>query len=134
MSEKEMRDARRSQLLGMAWLRGWQAEGRGKATADKNRPFAMYVPFFEAAEKPEFVWIWCEPYLTDDTDLDEYRGQSAGKVLLAQFSGEELPASKYFFDRAKADAGRDEWLFVPQVMETDGWRRTDAGGWTKAPR
>ena len=134
MNEKEKRDGRRGQLLGMAWLRGWQAQGRGKATAGEKRPFASYVPFFETAEKPEFVWIWCEPYLTDDTDVDEYRGQSAGKVLLALFSDKEDKASKYFFDRAKAHAGRDEWLFIPQVMEADGWRRTDAGGWTKAPR
>ena len=135
MNETQIRDGRRGQLLGIVWLRDWQAKGRGKATAGEKRPFATWIPAFEAAEKPEFVWIWCEPYLTTDTDVDEYRGQRAGAVLLARFSGEELPGSKYFFDRAKADAGRDEWLFVPQVMEADGWRRTDAGGWTKkAPR
>ena len=134
MSKKEQRDGRRGQLLGMAWLRNWQARGRGKATAGENRPFATWVPGFEAAEKPEFVWIWCEPYLTTDTDLDEYRGQSAGTALLARFSSEEQLASKHFFDQAKATAGQDEWLFVPQVMEADGWRRTADGGWTKAPR
>ena len=133
MNEKEKRDGRRGQLLGMAWLRSWQTQGRGKTTAGENRSFATWVPGFEAAEQPEYVWIWCEPYLTTDTDVDEYRGQSAGAVLLARLSGEEHKASKYFFDRAKALAGQDEWLFVPQVMEADGWRRTDAGGWTKAP-
>ena len=134
MNETEIRDTRRGQLLGTAWLRDWQAQGRGKATTDKNRPSAMWVPFFEAAEKPEFVWIWFEPYLTKDTAPDEYRGQSAGTVLLARFSSEEQPPSKYFFDQAKAIAGQDEWLFAPQVMEADGWRRTAVGGWTKAPR
>lgn len=133
MSNTEKYDARRSQLLGKVWLRGWQKQGRGKTTAGGNRGTATWIPSFEAAEEPEYVWIWCEPYLTSDTDVDEYRGQSAGKVLLARFSGEEHQASKYFFDRAKATAGRDEWLFLPQVMESDGWRRTAGGGWTKAP-
>ena len=134
MDEMEKRESRRSQLLGMAWLREWQAQGRGKTTEGKNRGTATWISGFEAAEKPEFVWIWFEPYLTTDTDVDEYRGQTAGTVLLDRFSGEEQLASKYFFDRAKAIAGQDEWLFVPQLLERDGWRRTDTGGWTKAPR
>ena len=134
MSDTEMNDARRSQLLGKVWLRDWQAQGRGKTTAGENRSAAKWIPFFEPSEKPEYVWIWCEPYLTSDTDVDEYRGQSAGTTLLARFSGEEQQASQYFFDQAKVTAGRDEWLFVPQVMTSDGWRRTAGGGWTKAPR
>ena len=133
MNDTEKRDARRGQLLGKVWLRDWQAQGRGKTTPGENRGVATWIPSFEAAEEPDYVWIWCEPYLTRDTDDDEYRGQSAGMVLLARFSGEEHQASKSFFDRAKATAGQDEWLFVPQVMESDGWRRTAGGGWTKAP-
>ena len=132
MNDTEARDARRSQLMGKVWLRDWQKQGRGKTTAGENKPFASWVPSFEAAEKPEYVWIWCEPYLTRDTDDDEYRGQSAGTVLLARFSDKEHQASKHFFDQAKKIAGQDEWLFVPQVMESDGWRRTTDGGWTKA--
>lgn len=134
MNETQIRDGRRGQLLGIVWLRDWQAQGRGKTTAGENRGAATWIPGFEVAERPDYVWIWYEPYLTTEEDQDEYRGQSAGKVLLARFSGEEHSASKYYFDQAKADAGRDEWLFVPQVMEADGWRRTDASGWTKAPR
>ena len=134
MNETEMRDARRGHLMGMVWLHLWQAQGRGKTTAGVNRNAATFIPSFEAAENPDFVWIWYEPYLTNDTDVDEYRGQGAGTVLLAWFSGEEHQASKYFFDHAKAAAGQDEWLFAPQVMEVDGWRRMANGGWTKAPR
>ena len=134
MNETQQRDARRSQLLGEVWLRDWQAQGRGKTKDGENRGAVTWIPYFEEAEKPEFVWIWFEPYLTDKTEVDEYRGQTAGTVLLTQFSGGEQPASKYFFDQAKAIAGRDEWLFVPQVFEQDGWRKTDAGGWTKAPQ
>ena len=134
MNDTETRDARRGQLLGMVWLELWQKQGRGKTTAGENREAATYIPSFEAEEKPEYVWIWCEPYLTNDTDVDEYRGQGAGTALLARFSGKEDQANKYFFDRAKATAGQDEWLFVPQVMEDDGWRRTAGGGWTKVPR
>ena len=133
MNDTEIRDARRGQLLGKVWLELWQAQGRGKTTDGENRGAAKWIPFFEPSEKPNYVWIWCEPYLTRDTDVDEYRGESAGMVLLARFSGEEHKASQYFFDRAKATAGQDEWLFVPQVMESDGWRRTAGGGWTKAP-
>lgn len=33
MNETKVRDARRSQLLGMVWLRDWQAQGRRKTTA-----------------------------------------------------------------------------------------------------
>ena len=134
MNDTETRDARRSQLLGKVWLELWQKQGRGKTTAGENRSAATFIPSFEAAEKPKYVWIWCEPYLTNDTDVDEYRGQSAGTALLARFSSKEDKASNYFFDRAKAAAGQDEWLFVPQVMASDGWRRTAGGGWTKAPR
>ncbi len=134
MNETERRDARRSQLLGGVWLRDWQAQGRGKTKDGENRSAVTWIPYFEGAEKPEFAWIWFEPYLTDETDVDEYRGGAAGTVLLTRFSGGELSASKYFFDQAKAIAGRDEWLFVPQVLEQDGWRRTADGGWTKAPQ
>lgn len=134
MSETKIRDARRGQLLGEVWLRDWQAQDRGKTTDGENREAATYIPSFEAAENPEYVWVWYEPYLTRDTDIDEYRGQSAGRALLAWFSGKEDQASQYFFDQAKATAGQDEWLFAPQVMEVDGWRRMANGGWTKAPR
>lgn len=134
MNEMEMRNARRGQLLGMVWRRDWQKQGRGKTTAGENRGTATWIPSFEAEELPEYVWIWCEPYLTTEEDYDEYREQSAGKVLLDRFSGEVHQASKYYFDQAKAIAGQDEWLFVPQVMEADGWRRTADGGWTRATR
>ena len=134
MNDTNMRDARRGQLLGEVWLREWKAQGRGKTTDGQDKPFASWVPRIEVAEKPEYVWMWYEPYLTNDTDVDEYRGQSAGTTLLAQFSSKEDKASKYYFDQAKATAGQDEWLFAPQVMEVDGWRRTANGGWTKAPR
>ena len=133
MNGTKIRDARRGQLLGEVWLERWQAQGRGKTTDGENRGVAKWIPIFEAAENPEFVWIWYEPYLTDDTGVDECRGQSAGTVLLDLFSGKEYQASKSFFDQAKATAGQDEWLFAPQVMEDDGWRRTAGGGWTKAP-
>ena len=134
MNETELRDARRAQLLGKAWLHLWQAQGRGKTTVGENRYAATWIPCFEEAEKPDYAWIWFEPYLTDDTDIDEYRGQSAGTVLLTRFSDKENKASKYYFGQAKANAGRDEWLFIPQVLEKDGWRKTADGGWTKAPR
>ena len=134
MTQTDTRDARRGQLLGEVWLRDWQAQGRGKTKDDKNRSAVTWIRHFEEAEKPEFAWIWFEPYLTEETGVDEYRGQSAGAVLLIRFSGGEQSASKYYFDQAKAIADRDEWLFVPQVLEQDGWRKTDAGGWTKAPQ
>ena len=134
MNETETRDARRGQLLGEAWLRLWQKQGRGKTKDGENRTAVTWIRLFEEAEKPEFAWIWFEPYLTDKTDVDEYRGQTAGVVLLTLFSGKEHQVSKYFFGQAKAIAGRDEWLFVPQLLEKDGWRKADAGGWTKAPQ
>ena len=137
--QRAARDGRRAQLMGVAWLALWNNQGRGRKGAG-----SWIRTDIAPGEAPEYEWIWIEPYLTTETgdDIDIYRGQQAGRALLARFAAEVAPAAAYWFDEAKkaAEATREEWLFLTGIMQTDGWVQregTDSKGntftaWTKA--
>ena len=76
------------------------------------------------------------PYRDLHPELDAYRAQSAGRALFDVFAQEVHSASGYWIERAAENAGKsgEEWLFIPQVMHADGWRRTEKQKrpvWTK---
>ena len=135
MTETEQRDARRGQLMGAAWLDDWKAEGRGRV--DKSA--ASWISAIESNEEPKYCWIWVQPYLDTETDVDEYRGQQAGKTLLAEFAkGRDLRASQSWMNAAKKEAEKtnEQWLFLDPILEADGWKKTTTQegkpAWTKA--
>ena len=135
MTETEQRDARRGQLMGAAWLNRWIEKGRGR----RNEDAASWIVTIEANEEPEYSWIWVQPYLDKETDVDKYRGQQAGKLLLARFAeGGDLQASKFYFDKAKEESEKtdEQWLFLDPILEVDGWTKTKTEkgkpAWTKA--
>ena len=116
--ETHTRDDRRGQLLGNAWLRAWLEAER---PIDGKGGAASWAASAKRNEEPLYTWIWYRPYLTDNVD-DEYRSQQVGRNMLTQFDKSEHPASAYWFARAEAVAGDDEWLFAANVLELDGWR------------
>ena len=138
--QRAARDARRAQLIGAAWLALWKREDRGRDEGAGSWIRTDIAP----REAPEYEWIWIEPYLRRDADgdLDIYRGQQAGRALLARFVAEVNPAAVYWFDHAKqvAESTQEEWLFLTGIMQTDGWvqrQATENKGktstvWTKA--
>ena len=140
--ERKKRDERRGQLIGAAWLVRWNSEGRGRGSTDAGSWIRTGIAPREA---PEYEWIWIEPYLTTEAggDIDTYRGQQAGRALVAQFAREVNAAAVYWFAEAKqvAEATQEEWLFLTGIMYTDGWVErdgTDSKGntfiaWTMAP-
>ena len=128
-------------LMGTAWLALWKKAGRGRGAKGAGSWIRTDIAPREA---PEYEWIWIEPYLTRETgeDIDTYRGQQAGRALLARFAAEVSSAAAYWFDEAKkaAEATQEEWLFLTGIMQTDGWVQragSDSNGnrftaWTKA--
>ena len=135
MTETEQRDARRGQLMGAVWLNEWIRQGRGRA----DDGAAKWIPSIEYIEEPKYSWIWVEPYLDTETDVDEYRGQQAGKALLAALArGEDLPGNPFWMHSAKEESEktREQWLFLDPILEADGWKNTDPKSdvpvWTKA--
>ena len=135
MSETEQNDARRAQIMGKAWLSRWIAQGRGRE--DTNA--ASWVSEIEPNEEPKYSWIWVPPYLSKETGVDEYRGQQAGKTMLADFAqGRNLVASGFWMNAAKSEAENtdEQWLFLEPILEVDGWKKTKTQegkpAWTKA--
>ena len=138
--QRDARDARRAQLMGAAWLALWKREGRGR---DEGAGLWIRTDI-APREAPEYEWIWIEPYLTRDADgdLDTYRGQQAGRALLARFVADADFTAAFWFDQAKrvAESTQEEWLFLTGIMQTDGWvqrHATDSNSntvivWTKA--
>lgn len=137
--QRTAREERRAQLMGAAWLALWNNGGRGREKGAGSWIRTDIAP----REAPEYEWLWIEPYLTRETggDVDIYRGQRAGRALLARFAAEVNSAAVYWFDEAKkrAEETEEEWLFLTGIMQTDGWVRreaTDRNGkpftaWTK---
>ena len=135
MTETERNDARRGQLMGAAWLNRWIEQGRGRGKGNA----ASWISSIEVNEEPKYSWIWVQPYLDKETDVDEYRGQQAGKLLLARFAeGVDLQASQFWFDKAKKESEKtdEQWLFLDPILEVDGWRKTKTEdgkpAWTRA--
>ena len=110
------RDKRRGQLLGEAWLTAWLENDR---SMDENA--GSWVDSLKRTEHPPYTWIWYHPYLAD-SDHDVYRCQQVGDYMLKRFCDSEHPASAFWFPRAEALAGADEWMFAANVLEFDGWR------------
>ena len=119
--EHQARDERRAQLMGAAWLAAWKRGGRGRSEGAGT----WIRDHIASRENREFEWIWIEPYLTseDGEDVDTYRGQQAGRAMLAKFSEAAHSAAPYWFEEARkrAEVTREEWLFLTGIMETDGW-------------
>ena len=138
--EHVQRDERRAQLMGAAWLARWNSSGRGRDTGVGSWIRGTVAP----REAPEYEWIWIEPYLTTEAggDIDTYRGQQAGRALMATFAETVDPAASYWFGQAKktAEATQEEWLFLTGILQVDGWEQRqgkDSRGdaftvWTKA--
>ena len=139
--EHQARDERRGQLMGAAWIAAWKQEGRGR-----SKGAGLWIRNTIAPrEAPKYEWIWIEPYLTNETgdDVDAYRGQQAGRALVAKFAGALNTVTSYWFDKAKeqAAATEEEWLFLTGIMQTDGWVQQEGKdsegqtviGWTKSP-
>ena len=93
--ERKKRDERRGQLIGAAWLVRWNSEGRGRGSTVAGSWIRTDIAPREA---PEYEWIWIEPYLTTEAggDIDTYRGQQAGRALMAQFAKEVNAAAVYW--------------------------------------
>ena len=134
MTETELRDARRGQFMGASWLSEWIAMGR---SLDRTRA-ASWIPIIEAREEPAYCWIWVPPYLKTVTDVDEYRGQQAGKTMLANFAqGLKLVESRLWMNEAnrKSLDTNEQWLFLEPILKMDGWSKIVMGRdgfcWTK---
>ena len=55
-----------------------------------------------------YSWIWVQPYLDKETDQDEYRGQQAGKTLIAWLAkGHDLKANQFWMNAAKKESEKD---------------------------
>ena len=123
--------------MGVAWLALWNNQGRGRKGAG-----SWIRTDIAPGEAPEYEWIWIEPYLTTQTEVDTYRGQQAGRALMVVFAETADAAATYWFERAKevAAATEEEWLFLTGIMQTDGWIQSEATSnkgttitiWTKA--
>lgn len=139
--QSQARDERRAQLMGAAWLAAWKRGGRGRSKGAGAWIRSTIAP----REDPKFEWIWIEPYLTKEIgdDVDNYRGQQAGRALLERFAANVEAASAYWFEEAKklAEATEEEWLFLNGIMQTDGWLQREGRNreeqtftaWTKSP-
>ena len=135
-SDGELRDARRGQIMGAAWLAHWIRDGRGT-----EKGSGSWIRRTIAPREPEiYAWIWREPSLSTDQDLDEYRGQQAGAALLAAFGAQPRTEARFWFDAARKEADTEEaWLFAEASLKTDGWQEaqvnddqgTTATVWTK---
>ena len=135
MTETEQRDTRRGQLVGAAWLNRWIEQGRGRPETGA----ASWIPSIESNEEPMYSWIWVQPYLDTVTDVDEYRGQEVGKILLSCFArGFDLELSQLWMTAAKKEAEKtnEQWLFLDPILEADGWKKTTTqegkSAWTQA--
>ena len=119
--EHQARNERRAQLIGAAWLAKWKQDGRGRSKGVGTWIRDAIAP----REAPQYEWIWIEPYLTSETgdDVDTYRGQQAGRALLAICAEQVDAAAPYWFGKAQeqAAATEEEWLFLTGIMQTDGW-------------
>ena len=141
VSQTKARDDRRGQLIGECWLGKWIEEGR---KSDNERAASWLAPC-RAAEERDYEWMWVPPYLQSEADdeIDRYRGQRAGAVILEALAHTAHPAGGYCFGLASEHAVKtdEQWLFLAGIMEFDGWREaemTDEAGqeflvWTKVP-
>ena len=135
-SETEARDERRGQIIGECWLQDWIAQGR--KTADDG--CASWIKSCRATEAREYEWIWVPPYLQNEAggELDRYRGQRAGAVIVERLGSTAQRSGGHWFDRAAKHAENtdEQWLFLAGIMEVDGWEQVtlDDGPivWTKA--
>ena len=125
MNDTDKRDARRAQLMGIAWQTLWIEQGRGRR---KNK-VATWVPVVGSNESPQYQWLWIPPYLDEETDLDEYRGQQVGKTILSCMAkGEVVAENQFWMDEAKQESERtgESWLFLDVMLQADGWKTTEA--------
>ena len=134
-SETEARDERRGQIIGECWLLDWIEEGR--TTGEKG--CASWINSCRETEKREYEWIWVPPYLQNEAggELDRYRGQRAGAVIVKSLAQTVQLSGGHWFDRAAkhAESTDEQWLFLAGMIEIDGWRQVTlqdgAIVWTK---
>ena len=123
MGDTEDRDGPCEQHTGAVWPRLWIAEGRGRGL---DKVIASMVPILEKLEEPQYQWAWVQPYLDQETALDEYRAQQAGKyILFSMASGKLVMSSEFWMRETKKEAeGADEsWLLLDGTLAFDGWKK-----------
>ena len=128
MTDTERNEARRGQIMGAAWLSQWIDEGRGR----ENKGAAGWIRLIEGREEAVYCWIWVLPYLRTDTDVDEYRGQQAGKTLLHYFAqGRRLRRKPILDGRGEEGGGEVRTAVAFPRAESRGGRLEKKSHWAK---
>ena len=109
----EIRERRRAQLIGKAWVSAWRTD------PDK---YANWIAVIREGTRLRHRWLWSSVYLKD-TKFDESRAQVAGEALLSAFAaGSQSQASVSWFNvAAKTEEWAEGWLFDEECLRADGW-------------
>lgn len=109
----EIRERRRAQLIGKAWVSAWRAD---------PVKYADWIAVIREGTRLRHRWLWSSVYLKD-TKFDESRAQVAGEALLSAFAaGSQSRASVSWFNvAAKTEEWAEGWLFDEECLRADGW-------------